>query len=489
MPATFFRTLAVLALLHQAALAVVVLSGAPNTSAPAGQPYFHNIGSVNGATGVYLSDRWVITASHVAPGLPASATFGGNTYFTETGTFHQLQNPLGSGLSTFTDVVLFRLGADPGLPSLSIATVTPTVASPVMMIGAGRQQESALTYWQVTPIAGDDNDIWAELTPPDPNINHTGFKTTDTQVVRWGTNHISTADVTINYNHGDVRSFMTTFDSGALADEAQAVNGDSGGAVLAWDGGTWNFSGLIVAVQTHENQPDAGIHRRARQRHCRRGPLVLPDRNPANHPGAILHRPRPRLRPRPARKTPPLTARQSLSTRARIHSRSASLLKNNLTASGTGSPDSCSARMLRSARRATERAKSTLARAKHPSAPGRAHPVNRIPRASYLCASPSTHSTSAISISGNFVPRYRSSSSGSVASCPISPMSFSCNVSVSAIHSGFEADARATPSAAFSSSTQPSASIRSEVFAMRLPNNKSVSPASPRPVMMLMHGP
>jgi hypothetical protein len=45
----------------------------------------------------------------------------------------------------------------------------------------------------------------------------------------------------------------------------------------------------------------------------------------------------------------------SLVTRARIHNRSDKRLKNSRTTSGTGSPDSCRANKLRSARRATAR--------------------------------------------------------------------------------------------------------------------------------------
>mgnify|MGYP000046403058 CR=1 FL=1 len=63
--------------------AVVVASGGVNNTAPAGQPYFANVGP----GGIYLGDGWVLTAAHVAGSLPATASFGGLSYATEPGSF------------------------------------------------------------------------------------------------------------------------------------------------------------------------------------------------------------------------------------------------------------------------------------------------------------------------------------------------------------------------------------------------------------------
>ena len=251
-----FRAFIVLAL-TPAAHAVVVLSGASNTTAPSGQPYFNNMGVVGDATGIYLGDRWVLSANHVAPSLPATVNFGGTDYATAAGSFQRIKNPGDSGLSTFTDIVLFRLVADPGLPTLNIAAGSPTVGTDVMMIGRGRTQEASPAYWQRTENPGPDDDIWTELAYPDPNINATGFKTTEIRTIRWGENNVAENGLTVDYGHGDVRFFTTTFDSGAKTHEAQGVAGDSGGGVFSTtDGGiTWTLSGMMVAVSTYENQP------------------------------------------------------------------------------------------------------------------------------------------------------------------------------------------------------------------------------------------
>jgi hypothetical protein len=124
-----------------------------------------------------------------------------------------------------------------------------------MMIGAGRQQEASPTFWQVTVNAGPDNDVWTELAYPNPNINAAGFKTTSTRVPRWGENNVSDASEFINYGAGNVQMYVTTFNGGARTHEAQAVNGDSGGAVFLNDGGNWYLSGMMLTVSIFENQP------------------------------------------------------------------------------------------------------------------------------------------------------------------------------------------------------------------------------------------
>jgi len=250
----FLTFLGIIAL-AQTAPGVVVLSGDINNTAPAGQPYFGNIGIVGGGSGIYLGDGWVISAAHVAGSLPASVTFGGVSYATAAGTFHHINNPTGSGLSTLTDIVVFRLGTNPGLPSLSIASSSPTVGDSVTMIGNGRTQESTPTYWHVDTLPGTSDDVWTELSYPDPNINAEGFLTTGTKEIRWGENALDSVNETIAYGFGDVRSIFTSFDLGESSQEAQAVSGDSGGAVLHHDGTGWVLSGMMVAVGTLENQP------------------------------------------------------------------------------------------------------------------------------------------------------------------------------------------------------------------------------------------
>lgn len=234
--------------------AVVVASGGLNNSAPSGQPYFGNVGGLNGASAIYLGDGWVLSANHVAGSLPGSVNFGGVGYTTQVGSFHRLENPAYSPtLSLLTDLVLFRLSAPPVLPGMAISSATPTVGSQVMMVGNGRTQAGALTYWDRTVITGTGNDTWVETSEASSNIS--GFQTTATHEVRWGENVVDDNGFTVDIGQGDVISFSTQFDVAGLPQEAQAVSGDSGGAVFSFNGGSWELSGMMYAVSTYETQP------------------------------------------------------------------------------------------------------------------------------------------------------------------------------------------------------------------------------------------
>lgn len=259
MNSPLLHCLACAVILNQTAPAVVVISGLPNTSAPAGQPFFGNVGSVNGASAVYLGGRWVITAAHVAGALPGSANFGGTAYPTVAGSFHHLTNPVGLGLSVFTDLVAFRLATDPGLPALGLAADPALIGTPVMLVGYGLHGAALPTFWQVTVNPGTADDVWTERIQPDPAINAAGFKTTGPNVKQWGENQIETIGEMINYGYGHVAGFTTQFNTGAGPNEAQAASGDSGGAAFRQVAGGWQLAGLMVAVDHYENQPGAAV--------------------------------------------------------------------------------------------------------------------------------------------------------------------------------------------------------------------------------------
>lgn len=243
--------------LSQLAVAVVQTSGNANNTAPGGQPFFANIGTLNGASVIYLANGWAMTANHVASSLPATVNFGGTSYGTEVGSFHRLNNPMPE-MSTFTDIVLFRLSVIPPLSALGISTATPTVGSELMMIGNGRIQENSETEWTYTELPGPGNDTWFEAAPGEGNIS--GYKTTGTKEVRWGENAVHETLLEVNLGTipapVDILAYTTQFDEGELLNEAQAVVGDSGGGVFSYNGSEWELSGMMVAVGTYENQPN-----------------------------------------------------------------------------------------------------------------------------------------------------------------------------------------------------------------------------------------
>jgi hypothetical protein len=238
----------------QPAGAVVVASGGPNNTAPGGQPFFHNVGSIGSASAIYLGDGWVLSANHVAGVLPGSVNFGGVSYATQAGSFHRLENPAYSPtLTLLTDIVVFRLSAPLALPGVTISNATPTVGSQVMMIGNGSTQFGPQTFWNRTVVPGDDNDTWAVSAEGSSNI--AGYQTTGAREIRWGENLVNDDNFTANTGYGDVISFSTQFDVAGLTHEAQAVSGDSGGAVFSFNGSSWDLSGMMHAVSTYETQP------------------------------------------------------------------------------------------------------------------------------------------------------------------------------------------------------------------------------------------
>ena len=71
-------------MLLQHASAVVIHADTNQQLAPENMPYFGNVVRIAGSSGVYLGNRWVLTANHVAPALPTSVLVGGNSRSTQS---------------------------------------------------------------------------------------------------------------------------------------------------------------------------------------------------------------------------------------------------------------------------------------------------------------------------------------------------------------------------------------------------------------------
>jgi hypothetical protein len=209
--------------------AVLIASGdgTGNTSAPLDDPGFAHVGDRGGLTAVYIGDGWVLTANHVGTG---SLTLGGVTHSVVAGSAIRLEHALGVP----TDLKLFRLATDPGLPALEISASPPPMNGLVTLVGNGRDR-GAPTTW--SGIAG-----WSWL---------------GSRSLRWGTNRVSERGEDVVLAGSTTRSLSFDFDSGAAAHEAVGATGDSGGAVFVGGAGDSELAGIIFAIYGYVGQPSA----------------------------------------------------------------------------------------------------------------------------------------------------------------------------------------------------------------------------------------
>jgi len=249
--------LVLISALPPTAQAVVIntVSGTGNTNAPGDDPGWANLGLLGLGTGIYLGEGWVLTASHVGPG---TITLAGIAYAPLSGSAVQLTNSA-VGKTALTDLIVFRLATTPaGLGPLTLASSPPTLGNPVVMIGAGRDR-GTFTEWDINQSTSP----WTWTEVPSGG-DAAGYKTLPTRSMRWGTNTISAGNLWVTVpdwsnNPVDVASLATIFEDAAVPDdEAQAVFGDSGGAVFTKNGSAWELGGVMIAVGGFNGQPSAG---------------------------------------------------------------------------------------------------------------------------------------------------------------------------------------------------------------------------------------
>jgi hypothetical protein len=204
------------------ALVVVSDDGSENTTAPSDDPGWANVGTVSTLTGIYLGNSWMLTASHVGAG---PVVLGGQTFSPVPNSTVQLRNPDGS----VADLIVFRIEYAPHLPRLGIATATPKVGTPVLLIGKGRNRGAPVSW-----------------------TGHEGFAWGTAWAPRWGTNTVYKNDIRAN----STGAFVTQFrKDGATQHEAQAAFGDSGGAAFVKVRGRWRLAGVLYGVTGFDNQP------------------------------------------------------------------------------------------------------------------------------------------------------------------------------------------------------------------------------------------
>lgn len=199
--------------------------GTGNTTPPTSDPGFGRIGIVNGLSGVYARNGWVLTASHVGIG---PFWLNGVTYQPVPGSLVRFDNPN----ATLADLVAFKLTTRPPLADIAITDSAPTVNTLVTVIGYGADRGPSTSWMGVN-----------------------GWTWSGARSMRWGTNRIaSVGDFAL-----DTQSFRIVFDDipnpPQGQHEADIVFGDSGGGAFTGSGTSAELVGILFAHAAFVGQP------------------------------------------------------------------------------------------------------------------------------------------------------------------------------------------------------------------------------------------
>lgn len=163
------------------------------------------VGYLNGASGVYLGNGWVITAAHVGS---SSFTLQGITYSMIAGSSKSFTSTA-YGLA---DITLFQIKDAPDLPALKLAS-TVYMNETVVMVGyGGASGGGTVETWGKNTV-----DSFQLVTP-----KGTSYKTLD-------------------------------FEASYGATEGNVVTGDSGGGDFVCHDGVWYLAGINEAVDVSGN--------------------------------------------------------------------------------------------------------------------------------------------------------------------------------------------------------------------------------------------
>jgi hypothetical protein len=222
--------------MQMSALAVIDAHSQTNSVPPTDGVPWDNVGSHNGSSGVYLGERWVLSAWHVGPG--DISLLGAN--YTYDGIYFRLTN---TSLANLTDLVLFHLTSSPPLTNLVLSSATPPINSAVDAIGCGRISGGP------TNVGSFSGFSWGP---------YTGVKT-------WGNNKLSGSGTRTDVPQGDQTNsticFPTAFSSTSQAThECQLAPQDSGGGSFYLSNATWQLIGINLYVSPNDSINSAALY-------------------------------------------------------------------------------------------------------------------------------------------------------------------------------------------------------------------------------------
>ncbi len=224
-----------------------------NSIVPVPFTNFDNSIQYSDASGTYLGynpstrDIWVLTANHITTTSAGSALQIKGVTYLQQGSRVAVPN---------SDLALVRYhnssGLVPAMPAVSLATGTPTVGSPFVMMGWGADRvqgpsSGAFTSDAVTVTGGTGSGyVW---------------RSSSNSMLRWGTNNVSTELRASLSGVNLVNAFWGAyFDQPAAGQwltstEATLAVRDSGGGAFFLSGGRWILGGVAYGVETGGSSP------------------------------------------------------------------------------------------------------------------------------------------------------------------------------------------------------------------------------------------
>lgn len=224
-----------------------------NSIVPVPFTNFENSIRYSDSSGTYLGynaatrDVWVLTANHITTTVAGSALQIQGINYLQQGSRIAVPN---------SDLALVRYqntsGLVPSMPAVTLATGTPTVGSPFVMMGWGADRvqgpsSGAFTSDAVSVTGGTGSGyVW---------------RSSSNSMLRWGTNNVSTP-LTASLSGLTVTNLFwgATFDQPAAGQwltstEATLAVRDSGGGAFFLSGGKWVLAGVAYGVDTAGSSP------------------------------------------------------------------------------------------------------------------------------------------------------------------------------------------------------------------------------------------
>ena len=204
-------------------------SGTQNTTAPADDPGWANVGSKRSLGVVYIGNRWVVTAAHVGIG---TVTFGGVAY-----------DAIPGHVGFRSD----RARAD-RRPDRLQAPRRPGRAR-----ARDRERDSSRRY-----VDRDDR-IRARSRCGDSVERHRRLVLGTSAAKRWGTNLVGSAPAPVTIGANVTNAFWTDFTKSpprrSRASERRRRSATRAARLFVKNGGIWQLAGVLFAIGSYQGQP------------------------------------------------------------------------------------------------------------------------------------------------------------------------------------------------------------------------------------------